>query len=86
MTVDLTYLVWTVALTLVQLLVVIVGAMATIPTGVLAGNRETPVEAKAEPSEAADERVKGMPSGYEDMTVAEIKDDAAATPARAAMR
>jgi len=46
MTVDLTYLVWTVALTMVQLLVVIVGAMATIPTGVLAGNRETPVEAQ----------------------------------------
>ena len=35
---------------------------------------ETPVETKAEPSEAADERVKGMPSGYEDMTVAEIKE------------
>ena len=46
MTVDLTYLVWTVALTMVQLLVVIIGAMATIPTGILAGNRETPVEAK----------------------------------------
>ncbi len=29
---------------------------------------------KAEPAEAADERVKGMPSGYEDMTVAEIKE------------
>ena len=46
MTVDLTYLVWTVALAMVQLLVVIVGAMATIPPGILAGNRETPVEAK----------------------------------------
>ena len=46
MTVDLTYLVWTVALTLALQLDVIVGAMGTIPTGVLAGNRETPVEAK----------------------------------------
>ena len=35
---------------------------------------ETPVEVKAEPSEVADERVKGMPSGYEDLTVAEIKE------------
>ncbi|HUG64225.1 MAG TPA: 50S ribosomal protein L21 [Gaiellaceae bacterium] len=29
---------------------------------------------KAEPAEEKDERVKGMPSGYEDMTVAEIKE------------
>jgi large subunit ribosomal protein L21 len=31
-------------------------------------------EAQAAPAEAADDRVKGMPSGYEDMTVAEIKE------------
>ena len=33
-------------------------------------------KAKAEPSEEKDERVKGMPSGYEDMTVAQIKESA----------
>lgn len=43
---DLTYLVWAAALTMVQLLVVIVGASFTIPLPVLAGNRETPVEGK----------------------------------------
>ena len=32
--------------------------------------------AKAEPTPEKDERVKGMPVGYEDMTVAEIKDAA----------
>jgi large subunit ribosomal protein L21 len=31
-------------------------------------------EPKASSTEAADDRVKGMPSGYEDMTVAEIKE------------
>jgi uncharacterized MAPEG superfamily protein len=44
MTADLTYLVWTVALTMIQLLIVIGGASATVPLSVLAGNRETPVE------------------------------------------
>ncbi len=43
---DLTYLVWAAALTLVQLLVVIVGASFTIPLPLLAGNRETPIEGK----------------------------------------
>ena len=43
---DLTYLVWSAALTMVQLLIVIVGASFTIPLPVLAGNRETPVEGK----------------------------------------
>lgn len=33
-------------------------------------------KAKAEPTPEKDERVKGMPVGYEDMTVAEIKDAA----------
>ena len=46
MTPDLTYLVWTVALTMAQLLVVIVGAMLQVPAPVLAGNRETPVECR----------------------------------------
>lgn len=32
------------------------------------------VEPKSETVEETDERVKGMPAGYEDMTVAEIKD------------
>lgn len=41
---DLTYLVWAAALTMVQLLIVIGGATATIPLSVLAGNRETTVE------------------------------------------
>ncbi len=36
---------------------------------------EEPTPARAEKAvEAADERVKGMPSGYEDLTVAQIKD------------
>jgi large subunit ribosomal protein L21 len=35
-----------------------------------------PVEAKAAPSEEAEERVKGMPAGYEELTVAQIKDAA----------
>ncbi len=40
--------------------------------------REAPkAEAKPAPAEESPERVKGMPTGYEDMTVAEIK---AATP------
>lgn len=43
---DLTYLVWAAALTMVQLLIVIVGASFSIPLPVLAGNRETPVEGK----------------------------------------
>jgi len=43
---DLAYLVWAAALTMVQLLIVIVGASFTIPLPVLAGNRETPVEGK----------------------------------------
>jgi large subunit ribosomal protein L21 len=33
-------------------------------------------KAKAEPVSQGDERVKGMPAGYEDMTVAEIKSGA----------
>ena len=46
MTPDLTYLVWTVALTMAQLLLVIVGAMLQVPLPVLAGNRETAVECR----------------------------------------
>jgi uncharacterized MAPEG superfamily protein len=46
MTADLTYLVWSVALTMAQLLIVIVGASVQIPLPVLAGNRETTVEGK----------------------------------------
>lgn len=34
-------------------------------------------KATAKPAEEKDERVKGMPSGYEDMTVAQVKDGAA---------
>jgi uncharacterized MAPEG superfamily protein len=45
MSADLTYLVWATALAMAQLLIVIGGATATIPLTVLAGNRETPVEA-----------------------------------------
>ena len=37
---------------------------------------EPKAEAKAAPSEETPERVKGMPTGYEDMTVAEIKEAA----------
>lgn len=46
MTPDLTYLVWTVALTMAQLLIVIVGATLQVPLPVLAGNRETAVECR----------------------------------------
>ncbi len=46
MTADLTYLVWAAALTMIQLLIVIVGASLQIPLSVLAGNRETPVEGR----------------------------------------
>jgi len=46
MNVDLTYLVWSVALTMAQLLIVIIGASVQIPLPVLAGNRETAVEGK----------------------------------------
>ena len=44
MTPDLTYLVWTVALTMVQLLLLIVGATLQVPLPTLAGNRETAVD------------------------------------------
>jgi large subunit ribosomal protein L21 len=37
---------------------------------------ETRPAAEAKPAEEKDERVKGMPSGYEDLTVAQIKDAA----------
>jgi uncharacterized MAPEG superfamily protein len=46
MTLDLTYLVWAAALTMAQLLIVIVGATMQIPLPVLAGNRETAVEGR----------------------------------------
>jgi len=46
MTADLTYLVWAVALTIVQLLVAIVGAMTQFALPVLAGNREAAVEGR----------------------------------------
>jgi len=46
MTPDLKYLVWTVALTIVQLLVAIVGATMQFPMPVLVGNRETAVEGR----------------------------------------
>jgi uncharacterized MAPEG superfamily protein len=46
MTPDLTYLVWAAALTMAQLLIVIVGATMQIPLPVLAGNRETAVEGR----------------------------------------
>jgi large subunit ribosomal protein L21 len=36
-----------------------------------------PKAAEQQPAEEKDERVKGMPSGYEDLTVAEIKDASA---------
>jgi uncharacterized MAPEG superfamily protein len=44
MTPDLKYLVWSVGLTIAQLLVVIVGAQMQFPMSVLAGNREKAVE------------------------------------------
>jgi uncharacterized MAPEG superfamily protein len=46
MTADLTYLVWAVALTIVQLLVTIVGATTQFALPVLVGNRETAVEGR----------------------------------------
>jgi uncharacterized MAPEG superfamily protein len=46
MTADLTYLVWAVALTIVQLLVAIVGATTQFALPVLVGNREIAVEGR----------------------------------------
>ena len=46
MTPDLKYLVWTVALTIVQLLVAVVGATMQFPMPVLVGNRETAIEGR----------------------------------------
>jgi uncharacterized MAPEG superfamily protein len=46
MTTDLTYLVWTVALTIVHLLVTIGGAMSQFAMQDLAGNRERPIECR----------------------------------------
>lgn len=46
MTADLTYLVWAVVLTLVQLMVTIVGAAGQFALPVLAGNRETAIEGR----------------------------------------
>jgi uncharacterized MAPEG superfamily protein len=46
MTPDLTYLVWAAALTMAQLLIVIVGATMQVPLPVLAGNRETAIEGR----------------------------------------
>lgn len=46
MTADLTYLVWTVALAIVQVLLASSGAMTQIALPVLAGNREAPVEGR----------------------------------------
>ena len=46
MTTDLTYLVWAVALTIVQVLVASSGAMIQIPLPVLAGNREAALDAR----------------------------------------
>jgi uncharacterized MAPEG superfamily protein len=46
MTADLTYLVWAVALTIVQLLAAIVGGMTQFALPVLVGNREPPVEGR----------------------------------------
>ena len=46
MTPDLTYLVWTVALAILQILVSVVGAMTQFSLPVLVGNRETPVEGR----------------------------------------
>ena len=41
-----------------------------------AKNPAPATKAKAEPAAQDDERVKGMPAGYEDLTVAQIKDAA----------
>jgi uncharacterized MAPEG superfamily protein len=46
MTTELTYLVWAVALTIVQVLVASSGAMTQIPLPVLAGNREAALDAR----------------------------------------
>ena len=46
MTPDLKYLVWTVALTIVQLLVAVIGVTTQFPMPVLAGNRETAIEGR----------------------------------------
>ncbi len=46
MTPDLKYLVWTVALTIVQLLVAVVGATMQFPMPVLVGNREAAIEGR----------------------------------------
>jgi len=46
MTPELTYLVWAVALTILQLLVVIVGATTQFAIPLLVGNRETALEAR----------------------------------------
>ena len=46
MTADLTYLVWAVALTIVQLLVAIAGAWTQFSMAALVGNREPQVEGK----------------------------------------
>jgi len=46
MTADLTFLVWAVALTLVQVLVSVVGAMTQVSMPTLMGNREPPIECR----------------------------------------
>ncbi len=46
MTVELTMLTCAVGLAILQLLVVIIGAMTQVPLAVLAGNRDTPVECR----------------------------------------
>jgi uncharacterized MAPEG superfamily protein len=46
MTPDLTYLVWAVALAILQVLVSVVGAMTQFPLPVLVGNREPAVEGR----------------------------------------
>jgi len=40
------------------------------------GAEPAPAEAKAEPAETAAEKPKGLPSGYEEMTVAQVADGA----------
>ena len=42
----------------------------------IGGGKRAAAKPKADAAEEKDERVKGMPAGYEDMTVAEIKDGA----------
>jgi uncharacterized MAPEG superfamily protein len=46
MTADLTYLVWAVALAIVQLLIAITGATTQFPIPTLVGNREPPLEGR----------------------------------------